>query len=57
MLVRGTNYYPPLRGTLLTLDEHEHLLYTHGSIPFTRPIQAIMCPGLLPCGLVKSNDQ
>jgi hypothetical protein len=26
--------YPPLRGTLLTLDEHELVLYTRGSVPF-----------------------
>ena len=26
--------YPPLRGTLLTLDEREMVLYTRGSVPF-----------------------
>jgi hypothetical protein len=26
--------YPPLRGTLLTLDEQEMVLYTRGSVPF-----------------------
>jgi hypothetical protein len=26
--------YPPLRGTLLALDEHEMVLYTRGSVPF-----------------------
>jgi hypothetical protein len=26
--------YPPLRGTLLTLDEQEMILYTRGSVPF-----------------------
>lgn len=26
--------YPPLRGTLLTLDEQEIVLYTRGSVPF-----------------------
>jgi hypothetical protein len=26
--------YPPLRGTLLTLDEQEQVLYTRGSVPF-----------------------
>jgi len=26
--------YPPLRGTLLDLDQHVHILYTRGSIPF-----------------------
>lgn len=31
---RGAN--PPLRGTLLTLDEQRHVLYTYGSVPFYR---------------------
>ena len=44
MLVRGPNYYPPLRGTLLTLDEHEHLLYTHGSIPFYKTYPGLYVP-------------
>jgi len=26
--------YPPLRGTLLTLDDQEMILYTRGSVPF-----------------------
>jgi hypothetical protein len=26
--------YPPLRGTMLTLDERTHVLYTRGSVPF-----------------------
>ncbi|MEI5671850.1 MULTISPECIES: argonaute/piwi family protein [unclassified Nocardioides] len=25
---------PPLRGTLMTLDDHRHVLYTRGSVPF-----------------------
>ena len=28
----GTN--PPLRGTMLSLDERDHVLYTRGSVPF-----------------------
>lgn len=26
--------YPPLRGTMLTLDDRTHLLYTRGSVPY-----------------------
>jgi hypothetical protein len=26
--------YPPLRGTFITIEEHSHLLYTRGSVPF-----------------------
>jgi hypothetical protein len=26
--------HPPLRGTMLSLDDQRHLLYTHGSVPF-----------------------
>lgn len=38
--------YPPLRGTLLTLDEREMVLYTRGSVPFfeTYPGQYIPRP-------------
>ena len=28
------NYYPPLRGTLLSLDDRTHVLYTRGSVEF-----------------------
>lgn len=29
-----TGAYPPLRGTLLSLDDHSHILYTRGSVDF-----------------------
>jgi hypothetical protein len=28
------DYYPPLRGTLLSLDERTHVLYSRGSVEF-----------------------
>lgn len=36
--------YPPLRGMLLTLDEHEHVLYTRGSVDFFRTYPGLYVP-------------
>jgi hypothetical protein len=44
MLVRGTEYHPPLRGTLLTLSDSEHALYTHGSVPYYRTYPGLYVP-------------
>jgi hypothetical protein len=44
MLVRGTSYYPPLRGTLLSLCDEEHLLYTHGSVPYYKTYPGLHVP-------------
>ena len=52
MLVRGTNYYPPLRGTLLSLCDEEHSLYTHGSVPYYKAYPGLHVPrplGIRPC--------
>jgi hypothetical protein len=52
MLVRGTNYYPPLRGTLLSLSDEEHSLYTHGSVPYYKTYPGLYVPrplGIRPC--------
>jgi hypothetical protein len=52
MLVRGSNYYPPLRGTLLSLCEEEHSLYTHGSVPYYKTYPGLHVPrplGIRPC--------
>jgi hypothetical protein len=52
MLVRGTNYYPPLRGALLSLCDEEHLLYTHGSVPYYKTYPGLHVPrplGIRPC--------
>lgn len=37
-------YYPPLRGTLLTLDDDEALLYLKGSVPFFRAWPGMYVP-------------
>jgi hypothetical protein len=47
MLIRGSEYHPPLRGTLLTLNEHEHALYTHGSVPFYKTYPGLYVPRAL----------
>ena len=36
--------YPPLRGTLLSLDDQRHLLYTHGSVPFYSTYPGLYVP-------------
>lgn len=47
MLIRGTEYHPPLRGTLLTLNDDEHALYTHGSVPFYKTYPGLYVPRTL----------
>lgn len=44
MLVRGNEYHPPLRGTLLSLNESEHALYTHGSVPYYKTYPGLYVP-------------
>jgi len=44
MLIRGSNYYPPLRGTLLSLSKDEHVLYSHGSVPFYKTYPGLYVP-------------
>lgn len=44
MLLRGSEYHPPLRGTLLTLNDAEHVLYTHGSVPFYKTYPGLYVP-------------
>jgi hypothetical protein len=39
--------YPPLRGTLWSLDEKDHLLYTRGSIPFFETYTGLYVPRTL----------
>jgi hypothetical protein len=46
-LIRGTQYHPPLRGTLLTLNPDEHALYTHGSVPFYKTYPGLYVPRTL----------
>jgi hypothetical protein len=39
--------YPPLRGTLLSLDRREHLLYTRGSVEFYETYPGMYVPRAL----------
>lgn len=60
MLVRGTKYHPPLRGTLLTLDADEHVLYTHGSVPYYKAYPGLYVPhpiGVRPCLIDRSIEE
>jgi hypothetical protein len=57
MLIRGSKTYPPLRGTLLTLDDEQHVLYTHGSVPYYRTYPGHYVPrplGIRPCLIERS---
>lgn len=49
--------YPPLRGTLLTLDERNHILYTRGSVDFfsTYPGMYVPRPLKFRCESVEST--
>jgi hypothetical protein len=39
-----TGNYPPLRGTYLGLDEHNHILYTRGSVDFFQTYPGLYVP-------------
>lgn len=39
-----TGQYPPQRGTHITFDERNHLLYTRGSVPFYRTYTGLYIP-------------
>lgn len=43
-LVRGASNYPPMRGTLLELDEEVFALYTHGSVPYYKTYPGMYVP-------------
>lgn len=56
-LVRGSSRYPPMRGTLVTLDDDHHLLYTHGSVPYYRTYPGMYVPrpvGIRPASTERS---
>jgi len=43
-MIRGASNYPPMRGTLLSLDEGHHALYTHGSVPYYKTYPGMYIP-------------
>lgn len=57
ILFRGPSDYPPMRGTLITLDETNHALYTHGSVPYYKTYPGLHVPrpiGVRPCDTARS---
>lgn len=47
--------YPPLRGTMLTLDERTHLLYTRGSVPYYATYPGMYVPRPLKFQLAQAD--
>lgn len=43
-LIRGSSRYPPMRGTLLCLDDENFALYTHGSVPYYKTYPGMYVP-------------
>ena len=50
-------YYPPLRGTWVTLDAHSHVLYTRGSVAFYEEYPGMYVPQSLLVKLFHSEGQ
>jgi hypothetical protein len=53
--IRGASNYPPMRGTLLTLDDEHHALYTHGSVPYYRTYPGMYIPRPLGIRVAESD--
>jgi hypothetical protein len=54
-LIRGTSNYPPMRGTLLTLDDERHAVYTHGSVPYYKTYPGMYVPRPLGIRIAESD--
>jgi hypothetical protein len=50
-------YYPPLRGSWITLDAKSHVLYTRGSVPFYEEYPGMYVPLSLLVKLFHTEDQ
>jgi hypothetical protein len=48
--------HPPLRGTLLSVDDQRHILYTRGSVPFYGTYPGMYIPSPLPFRLVETES-
>jgi hypothetical protein len=60
MVIRGSKRYPPLRGTLVHLDDEQLLLYTHGSVPYYRTYPGMYVPrpiGVRPASIERPIDE
>jgi hypothetical protein len=47
---------PPLRGTLLSVDDQRHILYTRGSVPFYGTYPGMYIPSPLPFRIVETES-
>lgn len=54
-MIRGASNYPPMRGTLLSLDDEHHALYTHGSVPFYKTYPGMYVPRPLGLRVAQSD--
>ncbi|MFI9412855.1 hypothetical protein [Nocardia gamkensis] len=48
--------HPPLRGTLFSLDAHQHVLYTRGSVPFYGSYPGMYIPTPLPFRMIDTES-
>lgn len=48
--------FPPLRGTMLSLSEQRHVLYTRGSVPLYKTYPGMYVPSALPFRLVDTES-
>lgn len=59
-LIRGSSRYPPMRGTLLSLDDDHFALYTHGSVPYYKTYPGMYVPrplGIRPAQTEREIDE
>jgi hypothetical protein len=54
-MIRGASNYPPMRGTLLTLDDEHHAVYTHGSVPYYKTYPGMYVPRPLGVRIAESD--
>jgi hypothetical protein len=50
------NRYPPLRGTMLSLDDRHHLLYTRGSVPYYATYPGLYVPRPLKFQIAQGDE-
>jgi hypothetical protein len=48
---------PPLRGTMLSLTDTRHILYTRGAVPFYKTYPGMYVPNALPFRLVDVDSR
>ena len=48
--------YPPLRGTMLSLDDRNHLLYTRGSVPYYATFPGLYVPRALKFKIAQGQE-